>query len=1546
MFPSYLFGFVVTPYAILTAISACLAMIVAAIAWPRRSVSGGTSLALLMMAIAEWSLGAAIEYATISTTGKIFWSKIEYIGTLSSPVFFLFFALERNRLERWITKRNVALLFIIPVVTFLLAATNEWHLLVWSSFTPSAGNLLIYGHGWWWWIGSLGYSYVLLFAGTILLFRAVIHFQGEYSHQNVMVLAGAIVPWLGNMVYAFGFSPRPGLDITNLLMMLSGVILALGIFRFRLLDLIPVARDALVETMSDGMLVLDGENRIVDINQAAKRLFNSGKEIRSGQPINDLCTDFPDLAALIQNTTEERFEVAPSGSTHGFLEFTVSRVHDPRGRFSGWLVTVRDISQKKQTEIALQHHDAILQAVSLAAEKFLGGATWEESVPEVLAQLGAAADISRVYVFERHLAADDTPLVSQRYEWVAKGITAQIDSPDLQNLPYQAAGFERWEAAFLQRQSIAGLVRDFPVSERQLLSAQDILAITLMPIFDEERLWGFIGFDECRFERVWTTGELEALQTAAGIFGAALSRKRAEAILHDRQRSLNLLHDIIHKALQTPDLNSMAQTLVDRVGQLIGADGCFLTQWDEATRRVIPLAAYGPFRDTYSETTSQPGEKTFTASVLDAGHPLPIEDTHKSPYVSPHIVAQFPSRSMLALPLIVGGSKLGAILLSFNNSHHFSDDEIANGEQAADLIALTLAKFQAMEQANQRAEEAETLRKASAVVAATLDPQEAVSRILDQLEQVVPYDSASVQLLRDGELEVVGGRGWDDPSKVIGLRFSIPGENPNSVVIRTRQPYVLNEAEKAYPTFHQPPHSHIRSWLGVPLIVHNQVTGLLAIDSREPDHFTNGHIQMAAAFADQVAIALENANLFGSTQWQVKRQEALLQLSAELAMPLPEQEICRRAVNRLQETLKFDYVGVVLVEAESGDRVVQAATSFPNQKLPTRFPAGKGLSELPLLDGQIHYTPDVTKEARYVPGIHGSEVDAPILIGDKVRGTLVIEATRPHAFSDHNRAVINTAANLLGLALTRAELFAREHRQFEELAVLHAIALATTEARNEDELLERTTQLIGEKLFPDNFGILLLDEKTKLLHLHTSYRLGINAEDFSIPLGQGITGVVAKSGQARRVPDVSKDPDYINVDSRIRSETCVPLKIGGQVIGVINAESTALAAFTPDDERLLATLANQLAIGIERLRAVDKIYQQAATLAQANALISALAQVAARIETESDPNGIFRTLGEELKKLGLTCLVSLFMPGTSELNIRYTSLDERRTRIIERITHRGIKEFHFPVEKLARYVDLTHQPHATILRDPIAILTNILEGFTREAIERILAPGMTKDAAIGHFPLLVEERVLGFLWLWGENLEETDLPSMSIFANQVAIAIENARLFAEVQNLAVMDPLTGLYNRRGLFGLGRLEFARTRRFGRPFASLMLDIDHFRRVNNTYGHPVGDQVLQALARHCQNSVREIDLVGRYGGEEFIFLLPETDLSIAREIAERLRKTIAETKVPTDKGEISVTVSIGVAVYDDFTLDLETMIARADQAMYVSKHKGRNRVSVSR
>jgi diguanylate cyclase (GGDEF)-like protein len=230
----------------------------------------------------------------------------------------------------------------------------------------------------------------------------------------------------------------------------------------------------------------------------------------------------------------------------------------------------------------------------------------------------------------------------------------------------------------------------------------------------------------------------------------------------------------------------------------------------------------------------------------------------------------------------------------------------------------------------------------------------------------------------------------------------------------------------------------------------------------------------------------------------------------------------------------------------------------------------------------------------------------------------------------------------------------------------------------------------------------------------------------------------------------------------------------------------------------------------------------------------------------------------------------------------------------------------------------------------------------KKVLERL---GISRDAVIFRLPIMFEENILGILWLWSKNVTKVDLPIISLFAKQVGISLERARLFQEVQSLALVDPLTGLHNRRSLFELGRIEFSRAHRMNREFSCMMLDLDHFKQVNDTYGHQTGDLVLQEFANHCKKSVREVDLVGRYGGEEIIILLPETDIKTAQFVAERLRKSLEKKDFTISNHEIKVTVSIGVAGKDDYTPHLETLIARSDQALYIAKHKGRNCMAVS-
>jgi len=209
--------------------------------------------------------------------------------------------------------------------------------------------------------------------------------------------------------------------------------------------------------------------------------------------------------------------------------------------------------------------------------------------------------------------------------------------------------------------------------------------------------------------------------------------------------------------------------------------------------------------------------------------------------------------------------------------------------------------------------------------------------------------------------------------------------------------------------------------------------------------------------------------------------------------------------------------------------------------------------------------------------------------------------------------------------------------------------------------------------------------------------------------------------------------------------------------------------------------------------------------------------------------------------------------------------------------------------------------------------------------------------------------VLNIMATEKNRFTQTDVDTLEMFATQAAIAIRNARLYKQVEQTAITDALTGLFNRRGFLDLGEREFDRAMRFNRPLAALLFDIDHFKDVNDRFGHQTGDEVLKALADGlCRNS-RAIDVAGRYGGEEFVLLLPDTLPAKAIQTAERLRQSIADIRVPAvpldgalPERAIQVTASIGVAALTPEARDLAFLIDRADQAQYRAKRAGRNRV----
>jgi len=555
----------------------------------------------------------------------------------------------------------------------------------------------------------------------------------------------------------------------------------------------------------------------------------------------------------------------------------------------------------------------------------------------------------------------------------------------------------------------------------------------------------------------------------------------------------------------------------------------------------------------------------------------------------------------------------------------------------------------------------------------------------------------------------------------------------------------------------------------------------------------------------------------------------------------------------------------------------------------------------------------------------------------------VLTANKPGGYSESDVHLLEVIAEQVAVVIQNIRLLHTERTLAEQMGVLYSIAMAATQAGNEDQLIEHVTLIIGQRLFSDSFGILLLDDAAQELYLHSSYRIGSHEGLMRVPMGVGVTGEVAKSGKPRRVDDVSTSPDHLSLYPLTRSVLCVPLKVETKLLGVVNVESTKTSAFTIEDEELLTIIAGQLATAIQRLRTVQAERFQTQLLERSNSLIRALAQVNARAAVAADPDGILQTLGNELCSLGLRCAIALSTDGDQHAILRYISVPDRLIQALDRIGNIKIKNYSIPHVSLSLNFDSTH--NTCLIEDPLAMLMSWVPDFPPHNARRLLKLiGLTKTTSVCNLPLITEGKSMGVLWMWGEGIHESDLPTMSLFASQLAAALQNANLLTEVGRLAVTDDLTGIFNRRHFFELAEKKFARAQEDTAPLSALIVDLDHFKSFNDKYGHHVGDEVLHASAQMMSSALRESDIIGRYGGEEFSILLPETNTNAAIYVAERLLSQVSDVPIQTEAGKLTIQLSIGIAGMSQETPTLHSLIVRADQALYVAKTAGRNRMAV--
>jgi len=338
-------------------VAALVCFLIAGKAWASRKSPGAIPIVFLMLSIAEWLIVYGIWLMCMDRDLKLLIAKIEYAGVVAVPVGWLILAFDYTEQRRWLRKRRLIPILAVPVITLALVWTNDFHRLIWDSWTfYTHGGLLLtnlrYGIGFWIYTA---FSYTFLLVGSIIIFRFVLTSPVIYRWQAGMLISAMILPWIGNVIYVFKLGLFQGIDLTPLAFTGSGILLAVGIFRLRLLDIVPIARRQLIESMRDVIMIVDDKGYIIEMNPAALDMLRSKQRAIIGKSVEDVFSDRPELLDILRTEGEFEQEVPlVLGDEQYWFDVRIFPLRSKPGRISGRIITLKDITRRIKSEEKLK----------------------------------------------------------------------------------------------------------------------------------------------------------------------------------------------------------------------------------------------------------------------------------------------------------------------------------------------------------------------------------------------------------------------------------------------------------------------------------------------------------------------------------------------------------------------------------------------------------------------------------------------------------------------------------------------------------------------------------------------------------------------------------------------------------------------------------------------------------------------------------------------------------------------------------------------------------------------------------------------------------------------------------------------------------------------------------------------------------------------------------------------------------------------------------------------------------------------------------------
>lgn len=564
-----------------------------------------------------------------------------------------------------------------------------------------------------------------------------------------------------------------------------------------------------------------------------------------------------------------------------------------------------------------------------------------------------------------------------------------------------------------------------------------------------------------------------------------------------------------------------------------------------------------------------------------------------------------------------------------------------------------------------------------------------------------------------------------------------------------------------------------------------------------------------------------------------------------------------------------------------------------------------------------------------------STLAVPVFTGPEWWGFLQFDMIRSErVWSASEVDAMQAFASVLGSIFQRERteeeirlLVEQEQRKTEMATTLREVSLALNAVLDFEVVLDRLLPLAAQVIPFDSGSILWLDDQSVSIVrlLNRGQSGGKVARNPALPVisiqQAAQLQSMQRSKKAAFIAFTARDSEWINLEgsSTTRSWVGVPIVVENRVYGFFSLGHNTPGFYSADHAATLAAFSHQASRALQNARLFDGVAQ---TLVHEQRL-NEISQI---ISSSLDLDAVLQTILQLTTQLVNADIAALGLISADKQRMDYNHL------------------YNLPVPLKLSSVALGEGLCWEVASTKTSLM---IENYQEHPSALKEWRNIGVRAYLG-IPLVAGSETLGTLSLFRMSRErpfnDRERFLAEMVARQAGMAIQNARRYEEAKRLATHDSLTGLYTRHHFFELAAHEFERSRRYQRPLSVIMLDLDGLKQINDEFGHQCGDRALQVLANICQTVLRQVDLIGRYGGDEFIILLPETTLLKAVTAAERVREHANQAVVQNHQSTLKISVSLGVATLEDDIESLEQLVDRADQAQYISKEGGKNQVRV--